>query len=545
MSVESGKHKLRKKIVMGMKIDLTKANEVRDRTLRNDPTMTLPPSLRINRNELSEIEPWLFVSGEAMASDPEILERTEIGYVINAAISVAKTGFPQKIEYLAFDMNDNTEQDLSSFIFHAIDFLSSIRQKKGRNKCLVHCQAGISRSVSLVLAYLMYINNMTFDNALSYVLSKRKVACPNISFECQLKNFETLLRTHHPSHVVYLKLRPHINSTIKPLYVAHTLNIGDENTITTNQSTLKMLADGDSPYYHLDTMFDSRGCYIIFTPNGKLYVWVGTLSNLQDKNACISYCHQLERILELSTHEIIPENEETAEFLNECKLHPPTKKVHLHKRCNNEYPTVRPERTIIRYPDWRLMNPNEIELETETPIFLVQPKINDSSSQHTPPSFPHGPRLQRPPVSFLRGVNVSSEALSPTTFKSPRMDQESQVFLDPMFNGDNPIPYQMKRRSNTALTSSSTIVNIHKKDNIKWSVFVYVPMHFPRFSTMEGKKIKENFELLSERADCVQTSGDSEIVQQFLDYFHLKKDEVEYALYFCNIPCGVWIKQYL
>ncbi|KAL7718375.1 Dual specificity protein phosphatase [Entamoeba marina] len=544
MSVEGGKHKLRKQIVMRMKIDLTKANEVRDRTLRNDPSMTLPPSLRIKRNELSEIEPWLFVSGEAMASDPEILERTEIGYVINAAISVAKTGFPQKIGYLAFDMNDNAEQDLSSFIFHAIDFLNDIRQKKEKHKCLVHCQAGISRSVSLVLAYLMYINNMSFDKALSYVLSKRKVACPNISFECQLKNFETLLRTHHPSHVVYLKLRPHINSTIKPLYVAHTLNIGDENTITTTQSTLKMLTDGDSPYYHLDKMFDSRGCYIIFTPNGKLYIWIGTLSNPHDKHACISYCHQLERILELSTHEIIPENEETAEFLNECKLHPPTKKVHLHKRYNNEYPTVRQERTIIRYPDWRLMNSDEIELESETPIFLVQPKTNnffDHNHQNISMSFPNGP-----PVSFLRGVNVSNDSPhGPTTFKSPRIGDESQVYLDPLFSGNNLTPYQMKRRSNTALSSSSPLIQLFNKENIKWSVFVYVPMHFPRFSTMEGKKIKENFELLSERADCVQTSGDSEIVEQFLDYFHLKKDEVECALYFCNIPCGVWIKQYL
>ena len=75
MNNDKTKRKPARKIpaMVSMRLDLQKAHEVRDATLRNDPAVEIPPSLRINRNELSEIENWLFISGENTASDPEIL----------------------------------------------------------------------------------------------------------------------------------------------------------------------------------------------------------------------------------------------------------------------------------------------------------------------------------------------------------------------------------------------------------------------------------------------------------------------------------------
>lgn len=59
---------------------------------------------------------------------------------------------------------------------------------------LVHCSKGVSRSTSMVVAYLMKIEAMTLDAALALVTSKRPIANPNASFRRQLEDFGEKLR---------------------------------------------------------------------------------------------------------------------------------------------------------------------------------------------------------------------------------------------------------------------------------------------------------------------------------------------------------------
>jgi len=55
---------------------------------------------------------------------------------------------------------------------------------------LVHCMAGISRSVSIVTYYLMKQFHMNYETATELVRSKRSIANPNDSFKNQLKNYQ-------------------------------------------------------------------------------------------------------------------------------------------------------------------------------------------------------------------------------------------------------------------------------------------------------------------------------------------------------------------
>ncbi|XP_027332497.1 dual specificity protein phosphatase 1-like isoform X2 [Abrus precatorius] len=59
---------------------------------------------------------------------------------------------------------------------------------------LVHCFAGRSRSVTVIVAYLMKTRGMCFSEALRYVESKRPAASPNRGFIDQLKDFEKSLQ---------------------------------------------------------------------------------------------------------------------------------------------------------------------------------------------------------------------------------------------------------------------------------------------------------------------------------------------------------------
>lgn len=58
---------------------------------------------------------------------------------------------------------------------------------------LVHCQHGISRSSTIVMAYLMKTLNMTNGEAFDLVKAKRPIVDPNFGFLTQLLRFEEIL----------------------------------------------------------------------------------------------------------------------------------------------------------------------------------------------------------------------------------------------------------------------------------------------------------------------------------------------------------------
>lgn len=62
---------------------------------------------------------------------------------------------------------------------------------------LVHCYMGISRSSTLVIAFLMKEYGMDYHKAFAFTKSKRDVIDPNEGFERDLKKFEEYLKLRH------------------------------------------------------------------------------------------------------------------------------------------------------------------------------------------------------------------------------------------------------------------------------------------------------------------------------------------------------------
>ena len=60
---------------------------------------------------------------------------------------------------------------------------------------LVHCVQGISRSASVVLAYLIKYEGMSTDAAVALVKRRRGIANPNAGFLRQLRAYEAALRS--------------------------------------------------------------------------------------------------------------------------------------------------------------------------------------------------------------------------------------------------------------------------------------------------------------------------------------------------------------
>jgi len=58
-----------------------------------------------------------------------------------------------------------------------------------RTNIIVHCLAGVSRSVSLVIAYFIKHKRLSFAETYDLIKSRRRVIHPNDGFVKQLKKF--------------------------------------------------------------------------------------------------------------------------------------------------------------------------------------------------------------------------------------------------------------------------------------------------------------------------------------------------------------------
>jgi hypothetical protein len=108
--------------------------------------------------ECSQILDNLFVAGASVACDLETLQQNGITRIVNCCADVVEDHFLHlpDFKYLSLNMVDGRMEDISWFLGDVIHFVANAH-KQGR-KVLVHCERGVSRSCSFVIAYNMWIS---------------------------------------------------------------------------------------------------------------------------------------------------------------------------------------------------------------------------------------------------------------------------------------------------------------------------------------------------------------------------------------------------
>jgi hypothetical protein len=110
-------------------------------------------------------------------------------YNIEAIVNVSNKSYePYTSNYCEFKLDDDLESKLFPDIDNAYNFIDKYISQ-GQN-VLVHCMAGISRSVSYVIYYLMKKKTISFYDALDRVKNARAIAGPNVNFRRQLKKYQ-------------------------------------------------------------------------------------------------------------------------------------------------------------------------------------------------------------------------------------------------------------------------------------------------------------------------------------------------------------------
>ncbi|XP_063000155.1 dual specificity protein phosphatase 15 [Elgaria multicarinata webbii] len=134
-------------------------------------------------NGMNKILPGLFLGNFIDAKDLDQLSRNNITHIVS--IHESPQPFIPGITYLRIALPDTPEANIKKHFKECINFIHSCRLRGGN--CLVHCLAGISRSTTIVLAYIMAVTQLSWREALEAVKAVRPVANPNPGFRHQLE----------------------------------------------------------------------------------------------------------------------------------------------------------------------------------------------------------------------------------------------------------------------------------------------------------------------------------------------------------------------
>ncbi|EDS45717.1 jnk stimulatory phosphatase [Culex quinquefasciatus] len=130
--------------------------------------------------------PGLYVGNYRDSKDYQQLERYQITHIVSIHDSPRR--FHPDKHYLCVMAADTPDQNLSQYFSVCNDFIHAARLKGG---CvLIHCLAGMSRSVTVAVAYIMSVTPLSWKEALKVVRTGRAIANPNLGFQNQLQEFE-------------------------------------------------------------------------------------------------------------------------------------------------------------------------------------------------------------------------------------------------------------------------------------------------------------------------------------------------------------------
>jgi protein-tyrosine phosphatase len=111
------------------------------------------------------------------------LKNENIQYIVNVTPDIP-IYFPKDFNYCRIPIDDRSDVNIHPYLAPASDYIESNIQK---GNVFVHCYAGISRSASIIIAYLILKKNYTYEDAYNLVKSKRPIIHPNPGFNEILK----------------------------------------------------------------------------------------------------------------------------------------------------------------------------------------------------------------------------------------------------------------------------------------------------------------------------------------------------------------------
>ena len=194
-----------------------------DELMHLETKLELAKACRFRASEVYEKNPVLYVGGDELVTKEEQLRRLKEELNVtrilccydadDATIQTTNGGgdfasspassTSASFERMSLPLMDTSEEDIACVLYDAFDFMLGNERREGRNddeeeeeeeeeeekeeekeggSCLVHCQMGCSRSVAICVAFIMWKEGLSYDEAFERVKKARAISRPNIGF---------------------------------------------------------------------------------------------------------------------------------------------------------------------------------------------------------------------------------------------------------------------------------------------------------------------------------------------------------------------------
>lgn len=125
-----------------------------------------------SNNDISQINDHIYIGNYSTSTNLELLKKNGITHIITA-LSSFNPPFPNDFTYFHAAAYDDLNEDLICNFFGSNTFIHNAIVNKG--KIYIHCMCGVSRSVAIALAYILFVRQFSNETDTYHKIIDRKL----------------------------------------------------------------------------------------------------------------------------------------------------------------------------------------------------------------------------------------------------------------------------------------------------------------------------------------------------------------------------------